>query len=63
MEISNIKTAKYYKDSIMNQNVSINVTVKDNDNIKYCVPMDPDNADYQDILEWVAEGNTVEEAD
>ena len=63
MEISNIKTAKYYKDSISNQNVSINVTVKDNDNIKYCVPMDPDNTDYQDILEWVADGNTVEEAD
>ncbi len=63
MEISNIKTAKYYKDSIMNQNVSINVTVKDNDNIKYCVPMDPENRDYQHILEWIAEGNTVEEAD
>ena len=63
MEISNIKTAKYYKDSISNQNVSINVTVKDNDNTKYCVPIDPENTDYQDILEWISEGNTVEEAD
>ena len=63
MDISIIKTAKYYKDSIMNQNVSINVTVKNNDSTKYCVPIDPNNTDYQDILEWVADGNTIEAAD
>jgi len=28
-----------------------------------CVPMDEDNSDYLDILKWVAEGNTIEEAD
>ena len=27
------------------------------------VPLNSDNKDYQDILEWVAEGNTIEEAD
>ena len=27
------------------------------------VPMDEDNTDYQDILKWVADGNTIEEAD
>ena len=63
MEISNIKTAKYYKDSISNQNVSINVTITNNDNIMYCVPMDEDNTDYQVILSWVSEGNTIEAAD
>ena len=31
--------------------------------IKMCVPLDPDNTDYQAILEWVAEGNTIEDAD
>ena len=41
-----------------------------NDNIKATidgqtmqVPLDPDNRHYQAILEWVAEGNTIEEAD
>ena len=63
MEISNIKTAKYYKDSISNQYVSINVTITNKDNIMYCVPMDPENKDYQVILSWVAEGNTIESAD
>ena len=27
------------------------------------VPMDESNTDYQDILKWVADGNTIEEAD
>ena len=63
METSNIKTAKYYKDSISNQNVSVNVILTDNDNRMYCVPMDEDNTDYQVILSWVLEGNTIEAAD
>ena len=27
------------------------------------VPLDEENTDYQDILAWVAEGNTIQEAD
>jgi hypothetical protein len=29
----------------------------------FSVPQDPMNRDYKAILEWVAEGNTIEEAD
>ena len=32
-------------------------------NIILSVPIDEDNTDYQEILKWVAEGNTIEEAD
>ena len=27
------------------------------------IPLDPANTDYQEYLEWVAEGNTPEEAE
>ena len=33
------------------------------DGVPSSVPLDPDNRDYQAIQEWVAEGNTIEEAD
>ena len=29
----------------------------------WSVPLDSGNTDYQEYLEWVAEGNTAEEAD
>ncbi len=27
------------------------------------IPKDPNNKDYQEYLKWVADGNTIEEAD
>ena len=56
----NIKLAKYYKnlDNTINY---IKVTTDDNTIIH--VPIHTANADYQAIQEWVAEGNTIEEAD
>jgi hypothetical protein len=33
------------------------------DGTKISVPLDENNRHYQAILEWVADGNTIEEAD
>ena len=40
-----------------------NVIKKDDLGIESIIPFDPANTDYQEYLEWVAEGNTAEEAD
>ena len=37
--------------------------VKTFEGVKYYIPFDPENTDYQEYLEWVAEGNTAEAAD
>ena len=55
----NITSAQYIADNDGN-NASINAII---DEIQYAVPLDPANRHYQAIQEWVAEGNTIEEAD
>jgi hypothetical protein len=49
------------KCSITDEVVSYNITTQDNTILS--VPKDTANADYQAILEWVAAGNTIAEAD
>ena len=53
-----VTKAKYFK--VDNRNTSILATINGKD---VCVPLDEDNIDYQAILKWVADGNTIEEAD
>tara|TARA_R100000655_G_scaffold74593_2_gene113458 strand:- start:164 stop:346 length:183 start_codon:yes stop_codon:yes gene_type:complete len=57
-----INTVKKNKDLITNEICSYQVTLK-NTNITLCVPLDEANTHYQAILKWVADGNTIEEAD
>ena len=55
-----IENAKYHKDVISGKNGSINCII----NGQHCsVPMNEENSDYQAILKWVEEGNTIEAAD
>jgi len=65
-----IEKVKYWKDD-NNNNTSVNATInlgttdENGKKIKvdYSVPMDENNTQYQAILKWVEEGNTIEEAD
>ena len=41
-------------------NVSITAII---DGVEMQIPLDPANRHYAAILQWVAEGNTIEEAD
>ena len=54
----NITSAQYIE--FENKVVNINATI---DGQEMIVPLDPANRHYQAIQEWVAEGNTIEDAD
>jgi len=57
-----INTVKKNLDPMTNEFCSYQVT-QVGSNVVLSVPLDPDNTEYQAILEWVAEGNTIQEAD
>lgn len=56
----NITSAQYvlYEDG--SSNMCVLATI---DGIEMSVPLDEDNRHYAAILEWVAEGNTIQEAE
>tara|TARA_R100000353_G_scaffold160022_2_gene119607 strand:+ start:2035 stop:2214 length:180 start_codon:yes stop_codon:yes gene_type:complete len=54
-----ITNAKYIEDLTGNKSCIKTIL----NNIEMFVPIDPNNRHYQAILEWVAEGNKIEEAD
>ena len=56
-----ITNAQYHTDIISGDNISIKATI--NSSVVY-VPLDPDNMDYQAILEWAKiDGNSIADAD
>ena len=56
-----IQSVKKQTDQFGNEANVLHVVTQDN--IICYVPIDEENKDYRAILEWVAEGNTIEEAD
>ena len=56
----NITSAQYQQSDVTNQNDSIKATI---DGEVWVVGIDPANRHYQAIQEWVAEGNTIQEAE
>ena len=55
-----ITSARYIRTSESTENDSISVII---DGKSMSVPINPNNRHYQAIQEWVAEGNTIEDAD
>ena len=53
---------KYVKE-MDGSNCAVQVTYQDGSGRFMSIPMDTDNTDYKAVLEWVADGNTIEEAD
>tara|TARA_A100001391_G_C4960608_1_gene249798 strand:+ start:617 stop:796 length:180 start_codon:yes stop_codon:yes gene_type:complete len=59
MNILNVKKLN----SPIDGKLSSYLVITDNNKIQLTVPIAEDNTDYQAILQWVADGNTIEEAD
>ncbi len=53
---------KLVNDNTTNELIGVTLTDTVNNKIKM-IPKDENNTDYQEYLEWVAEGNTAEGAD
>ena len=57
-----IENVKYYKNSNDDNDTNTGITATINgENVS--IPLETANRHYQEIQEWVAEGNTIEEAD
>jgi len=56
----NITSAQYKRNLENTANALIEATI---DGTEMSVPLDPANRHYAEILEWVAKGNKIEEAD
>jgi len=66
MNLDNV-TVKYRNSAdgtVPNAMIDVIYPVDENGSIRVlCVPKDEANTDYQNILQWVADGNTIQEAD
>ena len=60
MDIKSVKKMVMPEDGTTETNT---LKVTDTNDKVYFVPKVNANLDYQDVLEWVAAGNTIEEAD
>ena len=52
-----------YKQIKLNEKTVPDFILRVSDGVVLNIPFDPANTDYQEYLEWVAEGNTPEAAD
>ncbi len=57
----NIQTVQYCQDPLVEGNSGVKVVTQEDEVL--LVPLDESNRHYKEILEWVAEGNTIEEAE
>ena len=59
-------TVKYKKSKFTGKVNQVSVTYpedKDGNKWHMAIPIDTSNSDYQDILKWVEDGNTIADAD
>lgn len=59
MDFNSITSAQYYTDLEGSTNAGVTVVAGGE---TFLVPLDNANTDYQAVLDWVADGNTIQDA-
>tara|TARA_B100000424_G_scaffold29433_1_gene20111 strand:+ start:484 stop:666 length:183 start_codon:yes stop_codon:yes gene_type:complete len=59
----NINKVQKMTDEITDEFSGYKVTLVGDNETRLCVPLEPANRHYQAIQEWIAEGNTIQEAE
>jgi|TARA_R110000744_G_C19049678_1_gene527697 hypothetical protein len=62
MNIDKIKSVQYSAPAMTGADSTM-IRVTQQDDSWWDIPMVSDNTDYQAVLEWVADGNTIADAD
>jgi len=60
--MNTIKSVKKFHDTVKDVDTDCLMVTDINDKV-FGVPKDPNNTDYQAVLSWVVEGNTIQAAD
>ena len=63
MDLSKAVKIKFEKSLVTGKDVSVKVIFSTSKDADLSIPMDEHNTDYQAILKWVKDGNTVEESE
>ena len=57
-----IKSATYQYSNVSGDPIKVSINVEYQDGKIWSIPIDNENRHYQEVLQWVADGNTIEEA-
>ena len=57
-----IKSATYQYSNVSGDPIKVSINVEYQDGKIWSIPIDNDNRHYQEVLQWVADGNTIKDS-
>tara|TARA_Y100001937_G_scaffold124870_1_gene190460 strand:+ start:1909 stop:2085 length:177 start_codon:yes stop_codon:yes gene_type:complete len=57
-----IKSATYQYSNVSGDPIKVSINVEYQDGKIWSIPIDNENRHYQEVLQWVADGNTIKDS-